>query len=201
MVFKSGFWIVAIALVAFMMGSAKADTSFMPYTSSRVLQEALTIHDSIGLYDGSHSNGLAFGSGIFSGRASGNTTLSTPNLNFNSNSTVLGDQNVYAVLLDGRYDFNHGATVTSGLHPYLSGGAGMAMYGSTYGSSASALQSGQMVPLARVGGGVAYHVSERLNLSLDYNAGFSGHNDQVVAGRSAQSLDMQAINMGMHFSF
>jgi hypothetical protein len=57
------------------------------------------------------------------------------------------------------------------------------------------------VPLFRVGGGVTYKLADKLNMSLDYKAGFSGGGTQVFVGGSQPSANMQSVNMGMHFQF
>lgn len=193
---------------------AHADTG-LSASPARGLQEALASRDHAMLYDGSRQGGLGGGLSLngnfFSGRASGSGPVTTGFYNDATNGQAFdashpaeleGEQRVYALLVDGTYDFNTDFGSGLPLHPYINGGLGMAMYGSATGSTLG-MQSGEMVPLFRVGGGVSYALGEKWNLSVDYKAGFTGAGfsgaSPVIGGQ--QPADMQMVNMGMHFSF
>jgi hypothetical protein len=75
----------------------------------------------------------------------------------------------------------------------------MAMYGASPGGLA--MQGGDMVPMFRVGGGVTYRLGEQWDLSLDYKAGFTSGGDEIFTVRNQQPVDMQVLNMGMHYTF
>ncbi len=195
--------------------SARADTS-SAMSSPRVLQEALATRDHLNIYSGKADMGLNISGGLFSGRASGIDPSLTNYMHeqisndFSADRTaeLEGDQRVYALLIDGSYDFNYDLGTGLPLHPYMTGGMGMAMYDHTTAPSASAvaMQGGSMVPLFRIGGGVTYRLGEQWNMSLDYKAGFSGSglsggNDQLFTGRGNQPVDLQVLNMGMHYQF
>ena len=187
--------------------AAPAAQAAVSSTPSSGLGGALSSDDTANLFDAHNSTGrLSIGGNFFSGRASGNDAVVTSYYNEGTaiadadhSAELEGDQRVYALLVDGRYDFNYDV---GGLHPYLSGGMGMATYGDAAASEgAMAMQPGDMVPLFRMGGGVTYRLGEQWDLSLDYKAGFSPGGDQIFTSRSQQSIDMQTLNVGMHFAF
>lgn len=159
--------------------------------SSYALQQALATSDHFNLYAPHDKNGLNIGGSTFSSPVPGATTPeSVASLNDN--------QKLYALLIDGRYDFNYEASgLSSSLHPYVSGGMGVA--------SANNLdsQGGSTVPLFRLGGGVAYRLDAQWNLSLDYKEGVAAPtpSDQLFTGRSPQPVDMHALNLGMSYLF
>jgi hypothetical protein len=184
---------------------ALADTTTV--TSTRGLQQALGGNDEIGIiHSHSSAGGFSLGGNLFSGRASGNEPLpsgytSDPGLHDDRTAELEGDQRVYALLIDGSYDFNYDMGTGLPLHPYLSGGMGMAYGGSAPSAGMASMQGGDMVPLFRLGGGVTYRLGEKWNLSLDYKAGFSGFSDPIFTGRSQQTVDLSVLKMGMHFAF
>jgi opacity protein-like surface antigen len=193
-----------LTLLSFAALPAHADTTIT--TSPRGLQEALASVDHQNIYR-DNQGGFSLSSNFFSGRASGNEPLAGGYLNGADSSLQLdrtaemeGDQRVYALLVDGSYDFNYDLGTGLPIHPYLAGGMGMAMYGAAPGNSLG-MQDGDMVPLFRLGGGVTYRLGEQWNLSLDYKAGLTGGGDQIFTVRSQQPVDMQVLNMGMHYSF
>jgi hypothetical protein len=216
---QSSLWLAAnvIAEIAIVLLSgaspAKADiTSNIMASPHGGLEEALATRDRYSLYDGKTMDGFNVAGGFFSGRASGVIPAGSNylddaaggNLKLDRTVELEVDQRVYALLVDGRYDFNYDERNSLPLHPYISGGAGMAVYGTGGVPSASALamQSGAMMPLFRVGGGVTYRLGEQWDLSLDYKAGFSGIvGDQLFTGRSQQPVDLHVLNMGMHYRF
>ncbi|MDX2028254.1 MAG: hypothetical protein SFW62_06430 [Alphaproteobacteria bacterium] len=194
---------LGVALLTFSVFSpVTADTVTGLTASSRGLQRALATDDGMSFYNGAHRNGFNLSGGFFSGRASGmDGFTSSVGTQFRGAAELEGDQKMYALLLDGSYDF--GRTLGSGFRPYLSGGLGMAMYGTgNAGVGGLPMQQGAMVPLFRFGGGVAYTVSEKWNLSLDYKAGFSSTlGDQFLSGRDQQQIGMHTVNMGMRYQF
>lgn len=212
--FKTASAATLLAILLTLSSGVHADTtssSGSALASPRSLQEALSTNDRVNILGDKTGKGFALSGGFFSGSATGAEQLSS---NFSSNAPnplhldhaaeLIGDQRVYALLIDGRYDFNYDQTSTSlPVHPYVLGGMGMARYDRTGASdTGSALQGGGMVPLFRLGGGVTYRLGAAWDMSLDYKAGFSGASgDQVFTGRGQQPVDLQTLNMGMHYQF
>lgn len=192
-----------IALVT----AANADITSTSGTS-RVLQEALATHDGMKIYDSEATEGLNLSGGLFSGRASGVDPAginyaSSVDKDYNTDHTaeLEGDPRVHALLIDGSYNFDNHLGTGLPLHPYLTSGVGVAVYDHSTASAASLTsQGGSTVPLFRVGAGIAYKLGDKWNMSLDYKAGFSGGNNTNYVG-STQAIDMQTVNMGMHFQF
>jgi hypothetical protein len=183
-------------LAAFIPALAHADMSLNTPQTTHALQQALGASDHVNLLGHLSFSGFNIDSSFFSGGTSG-TTPSVNALAFDST------QRLYALLMDGRYDFNYDVpTLSSPLHPYVLGGLGMATFG---GAPTSALdtQSTSMTPLFRLGGGVTYRLGQQWNLSLDYKAGFAAPitGDQVFTGRGQQPVDLQSLNLGMSFAF
>ncbi|MGB9151749.1 MAG: outer membrane beta-barrel protein [Alphaproteobacteria bacterium] len=179
--------VAAVLLTVLVPGAACADTS--PYA----LQQALATDQHFDLYT-PKSSGLKIGSSYFSGLASG-VTASDSFANFGN------DQRMYAMLVDGRYDFNQEtSSLSSPLRPYLMGSMGVA---TTSGGSNFDSQSGSTVPLFRLGGGIAYRLDERWDMSLDYKAGLASASpgDYLFTGRGQQQVDLQTLNIGMHYAF
>lgn len=200
--------LLTAALVgALISAPAKADTMTTISSTPRVLQQALATHDGLKIYDSKTLSGLNFSGGLFSGRASGIDPITTNYAtnaadHFDHTAELEGDARVHALMIDGSYNFDNDLGSGLPLHPYLSSGVGMAMYDHGSSPTAASLSSpGGTVPLFRVGGGVTYALGEEWNMSLDYKAGFSGAGNQVFMNSSNQSIDMQSINMGMHFKF
>lgn len=197
--FAAGTALAAVLCLA-LGGMAQAETG----TLSQGLGKALAAPNRATLYhDRSEGGAFSLSSAWYSGLASG-VDLSRSSLGDSLSSTykpdLVGDQRVYALLLDGAYDFNHDAADSLSLHPYIGGGLGMAMSGP---GNALQAQSGAMVPLFRLGGGLAYRLGEKWNLSLDYKAGITGPatRDQTFTGRDQHPIDMQTLNMGMRYAF
>jgi hypothetical protein len=196
-------------------GSAQAYTSSgNTAVSPHVLQQAMASDDGMHLYDADKNSGFGLSGGFFSGRASGVdpvatnylTDIAAGSFSLDNTAELEGDQRVYALLIDGSYDFNYDFGSGLPLHPYVQGGMGMAMVDHPGASSngMQALQGNDMVPLFRLGGGVTYRLGEQWNLSLDYKAGFSGATggDQFFTDRSQQQpVDLHILNMGMHYKF
>ena len=190
--------VVAFTLLAVGLFShqACADTSVVaaPYA----LQQALATDQHMSLYT-PKSSGFELDSAYFSGSANGVTTPSTSNV-----TDFDDDQRLYALLVDGRYDFNHdNAAVASPVHPYLMGGMGLATTLRGPGYNNFDAQSGSVVPLLRMGGGMSYQLDQQWNLSVDYKTGLaaSSTGNYLFTGRNQQSVDLQSINLGMHFTF
>jgi len=175
------------------------------------MQQAMQTNDHVSLYTPATGDGFSLSGGFFSGIASGNEPLGKyldpmgSNYNFSQATALEGDQRVYALLIDGTYDFNYDFGSGLPLHPYVRGGAGMAMADPSANAGGSAIQSGDATPLFRLGGGVTYRLGEQWNLSLDYKTGFSSGvsgSDQVfTTSRSQQPVDLQVLDMGMHYEF
>lgn len=201
--------LAAVAVFCFLLvAPAKADTTNTMINSPRGLQEALASKNPVNL-SGNPLKGFSISGGFLSGAASGNDPLAATYLNdimdkdfaLDHTAGLEGDERVYSLLIDGSYDFNYDFGTHLPLHPYVLGGTGMAMYGTNAPSVASLAQSGAMVPLFRMGGGVTYRLDEKWDLSLDYKAGFATSGDQLFTGRSQQPVDMQVLGMGMRYQF
>ena len=181
--------------------------------AARGLQLALASDDRAALYrDTGEGAAFALSTSTFNGRANQSTPLSqglaqldlTNQFNLDRAVELERDQRVYALLIDGTYDFNYELGEDSRLHPYVLGGVGMALYGQPTATSSNDRTGGDMVPLFRIGGGLAYRLGSQWNLSLDYKAGFSGSNggDQRFTSRSqSQPVDLHLLNMGMSYRF
>jgi len=187
--------VVAVcAFISFLaLAPAQADDIFT--VSSHALQQALITTDHVDLYTPGDRSGLNFGSSYYSGLASGVTPVD----NF---ADIGNNQRLYALLIDGRYDFNYETqSLSSPLRPYISGGLGMAT--SPVGGNSLTGGSNEMVPLFRLGGGIAYRLDQRWDLSLDYKAGIAtpSSGDQVFTGRGQQPVDLQALSLGMRYAF
>ena len=186
---------------------AKADNSINSLLASHSLSQALAAPQRAQLFgDGKDGRGFSLLGSFFSNNnSSPNYAATNSSLGLNHAADLAGDQRVYALLVDGKYDFNYDNTDTASIHPYLAGGVGMAMYGQPAGST-NTLSSpgGDLVPLLRLGGGVTYRLDEKWNMSLDYKAGVSGHNsatDRLFTGRGQEPLDLQMLNMGLKYKF
>ncbi len=180
-----------------MLGAGAADAE--SGTDSRGLQQALTAPNGTALYENSGKDGgFSLSSSLFSGRASGAETSGIDHMNFDRSAAALeGDQRLYALLIDGSYDFNYDADESSSLRPYVGGSVGMAVFGQQGGAT-----SGAAVPLFRLSGGIAYRLGEQWNMSLDYKAGFTAPvGDQIFTGRGQQPVDLQTLNMGVKYRF
>lgn len=181
--------------------------------ATRGLQLALASDDRAALYhDTGEGAAFALSTSTFHGRSkqgvalnSGLAQLDLANqFNLDRAVELERDQRVYALLIDGTYDFNYELGEDSRLHPYVLGGVGMALYGQPTATSSNDRTGGDMVPLFRIGGGLAYRLGEQWNLSLDYKAGFSGSNggDQHFTSRTqSQPVDLHLLNMGMSYRF
>jgi hypothetical protein len=205
--FFASVFTIAAALAVFAGTPARADIP--AGGSGYVLQQAMQTDDHVNLYTPGRDSGFNLSGSFFSGLASGTQPLAkytdpTSNTSFEQAAALEGDQRVYALLIDGSYDFNYDFGSGLPVHPYVKGGAGMAMADPSVNAGAYAIQGGDAVPLFRVGGGVTYRLGEQWNLALDYKAGFSSGmtaGDQVFTGRSQQPVDLQVLNMGMHYEF
>jgi len=177
-------------------GAAHADTTTST-TSPHAFQQALSADQHFSLY-APETHGFKLDSSYFSGSASG-VTAPDNFANFDS------DQRLYALLVDGRYDFDYEtSSLSTPLHPYLIGSMGLAT--TLRGNAAINLDSqssSSVVPLFRLGGGVAYRLGQRWDMSLDYKAGLASPSpsDYLFTGRSQQAIDLQAFNVGMHYAF
>jgi hypothetical protein len=201
--------VLIVALVCLMPNVAHADTSVSSTSAPRVLQQALASHDAFSLYNNKHKSGFDIAGGFFAGRASGIDPVASNYLGstvdgsyqFDRTAELEGDQRVYAVMVDSRYSFNNDFGSGLPIHPFLTGGVGMAVYRSGGAGQANlGLQNDNTVPLARVGGGIALDLGQQWNMSLDYTAGFSGSRTDVNTG-VAQSAEVQTLNLGMHYKF
>lgn len=154
--------------------------------------------------------GFTLGGSFFSGRSSGFNPQAERGI---SGLGVLGhgrdrfaelegDQRVYALLLDGKYDFAYDFGTGLALHPYVGGGLGVAMLEANP-TNARLSQDGAMVPLFRIGGGVVYKMGASWDLSLNYKAGYTGglSGTSVFTGRGQERVDLQSLDMGVKFRF
>jgi hypothetical protein len=149
-------------------------------------------------YVATHSHGLSNGlsAGFFS-----KTDESGYGLNVNgvmsNNAEAHMDINHHdkltALLVNGTYDLPARLKGEMDVHPFILGGAGVAVYDAASAKTVTVDGRGDMVPLFRVGGGLAYKMDDRLGLSLSYKTGFTG--------KTLQSIDMQMIDVGLKYRF
>lgn len=172
------------------------DTATATKISPHALHQALSAPEKVKLYSAAR-DAFSLSSSYFSGYASGVTPSETL-------PPQSSDQRLYALLVDGRYDFSYDTGLLNApLRPYISGGAGLAAIGGDGGTRNIQIESGSATPLLRFGGGVAYRLGEQWNLSLDYRAGYAplSSGDQVFTGRGQQSVNLQSLNLGMRLNF
>jgi len=108
------------------------------------------------------------------------------------------DQKRRAFLINGTYDFAFDDAPTMGFTPHLAGGLGLA------GEAPASLSSSDTTPIFQLGGGISYRLGPQWNLSLDYQARFTGGlqaSERNFTGRSQEPLDLQTLNMGMSLKF
>ncbi len=206
--------IACIAAVIACLSTTHAHATTTQINSTPLpLTQALAGNDNGDIYRGKTNQGnFALSSSFYSGTTAGVDPLNMngisdaigDDLKLGNAATFDGDQRVYALLVDGSYDFNYDFGTKLPIHPYLAGGMGMAVYGQTGINTGLNMQNGDMAPLFRIGGGVTYRLGEQWDLSLDYKEGISTgvtSGDQVFTGRGNQPVDLHVLNMGMHYSF
>lgn len=115
-----------------------------------------------------------------------------PHLDVNHGDTLT------TLIVNGSYDLPARLKGGMDFHPFLMGGAGVALYDSLSAhagniSTTGTQTQGDMVPLFRFGGGIAYKVDKRLGLALSYKTGFTG-------GRLTD-VNMQMVDVGLKFRF
>ncbi|NBX73378.1 MAG: hypothetical protein EBZ69_04820 [Alphaproteobacteria bacterium] len=191
--------ILALLALALPAGAATS-------TDPQALARLLTSHEAATIIPAPRQ-GFSLSSTFESGRASGFSSMTDAGatglglLSGNMPDRLAeleGDQRVHAFLLDGRYSFTK-----LPVQPYVSGGLGMAMYDQP-GTVRRYAETGAMVPLLRLGGGVVYQMGEDWDLSLNYRAGFTGHADSAPLfsrTENASTVDMQMLDMGLKFKF
>lgn len=187
---------LAVMCALFVPHVAQASDSGTAKITTRALHQALSAQEKIRLF-GDGKNGFGLTGAYFTGYASG----ISPSGNLGDFTL---DQKLYALLIDGRYDFAYEtSSLSEPLRPYISGGAGFASLGGNNASPSLQIDGGTTVPLLRFGGGVAYRLGEQWNLSLDYNAGYApiSTGDQMFTGRGQQPVNLQSLNLGMRLNF
>lgn len=176
--------------------------------STTVLGQALTTGGGEVLFSrDQQAGGLSLSSARFTGRGSGNTAFSGANASSQGLLTeqtekyaeLLGDRRVHALMIDGRYDFNDDLGTGLPIHPYIGAGAGLALYE----PNNSLKQDGSAVPLFRLGGGIVVKLGPDWDLSLNYKAGYSGSapSGSTFTGRTQESVDLHALDMGLKLKF
>lgn len=176
--------------------------------STAVLGQALTLGSGEVLFSrDQQAGGLSLSSARFTGRGSGNTAFSGSNANGQGLLTeqtekyaeLLGDRRVHALMIDGRYDFNDDLGTGLPLHPYVGAGAGLALYE----PNRTLKQESSAVPLFRLGGGIVVKLGPDWDLSLNYKAGYSGSapSGGTFTGRTQESVDLHALDMGLKLKF
>jgi opacity protein-like surface antigen len=174
------------------------------------LSQALNTQNFKPLFARSHDAGFTLGSSFFSGRGSGYNPQAERGVNGlgvlgqgrDRFAELEGDQRVFALLIDGKYDFAYDFGTGLALHPYVGGGVGVALYEANP-TNAALSQDGAMVPLFRIGGGVVFKMGADWDLSLNYKAGYTGGlaGSSVFTGRSQEKVDLQSLDMGVKFRF
>lgn len=153
------------------------------------------------------AGGLSLSGARFTGRGSGNAAFTGTNVSGQGLLTtqsekyaeLLGDRRVHALMIDGRYDFNDDLGTGLPLHPYVGAGAGLALYE----PNSSLKQEGSAVPLFRLSGGIVVKLGPDWDLSLNYKAGYSGSapSGSTFTGRTQESVDLHALDMGLKLKF
>lgn len=168
-------------------------------TGSSLTQQALGSETATPFYaEKQRAGAFSLSSTTFSSTAQAQKSGQAP---WTSNSPYQGTglasaPGVYALLVDGKYDFNY---ESDGLSPYLGGGFGLAAPSGTVANPS--LQVNDSVPLMRFGGGVAYRMGEQWNLSLDYQAGTTAGRDALLSKGTTGAEGMQSLGMGLKYKF
>lgn len=175
---------------------------------SRGMDRALVAQQGAALYqDKSEGAGFSLGGSYFSGYGTGldSSDAYIGKTHDGYNYDLAGQSRLYAVLLDGSYDFNHAGGYSRSFHPYLAGGVGLAITGMGRSLNASDTLddfTGDIVPLFRVGGGVKYIMDKSWDFSLDYKAGFLGAGSSgFFASPLRENTERHAINVGLSYRF
>lgn len=197
-------------LAAALCGGAAPASALGTKDMTAGLSQALNAQEFKPLFARKNEVGFTLGGSFFSGRSSGYDPQSERGVGGlgvigegrDRFAELEGDQRVYALLIDGKYDFAFDFGTGLALHPYVGGGLGVALYEANP-SNASLSQEGAMVPLFRIGGGVVYKLGAAWDLSLNYKAGYTGGlaGSSVFTGRGQERVDLQSLDMGVKFRF
>jgi len=200
----------ALSLLVLLLAAPTAQ-AVTPRDNNAALGQALTNKTREVLFARDSNYGFSLGSSSFAGRSSGTKIeaergvggLGLVTGSHDKFAELEGDQRVYALLVDGKYDFNYDLGTGLPLHPYLDGGVGLALYETAANSRVALGQEGATVPLFRVGGGVVFKLGAAWDLSLNYKAGYTGTttSGSVFTGRSQEAVDLQSLDMGLKLKF
>lgn len=106
------------------------------------------------------------------------------------------------LLVNGTFDFHKRVASSMPVRPYLLGGVGVALYDTGAGASLSEPSHTAVVPVVRVGGGLAYRMGEDWDLSVSYKVGFAGSGDSLRGGAAPrEATDLQMVDMGLKYKF
>lgn len=199
LVFFVGLWAV---LAAPAVAAVSNDSAFLKQALGSSTHDFLLARDP--------NEGFSLSGSTFSGRSSGmraDTERGISDMGLLTQAKdkfveLEGDRRVYALLIDGKYDFDFDVGGMLPFHPYLGGGLGVAMYEA--GSSNLSDQDGAMVPLFRIGGGVVFKLGSDWDLSLNYKAGYTGTvttGGSTFTGRGQEKIDLQSLDMGLKLKF
>ncbi|HVY12711.1 MAG TPA: hypothetical protein VHB73_04010 [Alphaproteobacteria bacterium] len=85
------------------------------------------------------------------------------------------------------------------LRPYVLAGAGLAVY-DTSASLAPDARGTDVIPVFKLGGGLALRMGQMFDLAFSYKAGFAS-GGSPVSGRSQQSADLQMVDVSLKYKF
>lgn len=106
-------------------------------------------------------------------------------------------ENLTTLMVSGTYDLPNKLDETMPLHPFVTAGMGIAVYHGEQGNGADGHEEPHgtaLVPVFRVGGGLAYKVNEQMALAVSYKTGVA------VAGGD-ERVSMQIVDVGVKLRF
>lgn len=98
-------------------------------------------------------------------------------------------------LLNSTYDIPGKLTSALPLRPFISGGVGVAVYDTSSANLAPEDRGTSIIPVFKIGAGLAFRMGEEMNLTVSYQVGFAS---STAAGQDP-SLDMININLKYRF--
>jgi opacity protein-like surface antigen len=106
-------------------------------------------------------------------------------------------ENLTTLMVSGTYDLPARLDKTMPLHPFVTAGMGVAVYHGSEGANADGHEAPRgtaLVPVFHAGAGLAYKMSEKMDLAVSYKTG-------VAAASGNERVNMQMVDVGMKLKF
>jgi hypothetical protein len=113
-----------------------------------------------------------------------------------SSADLEGDAKLTTLMLSGTYDLPLNPRLL--LRPYLLAGAGLAVYDTSGANMHPEEQGTSLVPVFKLGGGLAFRMGQVMDLTFSYKAGFARTG---TAGRNADSTMLQMFDVALKYRF